>query len=224
MKVLLVEDYKPLQKSIAQGLREATFVVDVCGDGEDGLWYAKTNDYDVVILDLMLPRMDGITILRRLREAGNGVHVLILTAKDGLDDKVGGINSGADDYLVKPFAFEELLARVRALVRRKYGAKSPVIRVTDLEVDTTARKVRRSGRAVELTAREYALLEFLALRAGQLVTRSAIWDHLYDFDSESNSNVIDVYVGYLRKKLEEAGLPRLIHTRRGEGYVLEAPA
>jgi len=224
MKVLVVEDYTPLRKSIAQGLREASFVVDACGDGEEGLWYAKTNDYDAVVLDLMLPRLDGLSVLRRLRQEGSAVHVLILTAKDSLDDKVLGINSGADDYLVKPFAFEELLARVRALVRRKYATKSPVIRISDLEIDTTARRVRRGGRPVELTAREYALLEFFAQRAGQLVTRPEIWEHIYDFASESSSNVVDVYVGYLRRKLEGDGLPRLIHTRRGEGYILEAPS
>ncbi|MBI4606250.1 MAG: response regulator transcription factor [Planctomycetes bacterium] len=224
MRVLVVEDYLPLRKSIMQGLREAAFVVDACGDGEEGLWYATSNDYDAVVLDLMLPRLDGLSVLRRLRQAGSAVHVLILTAKDGLDDRVQGINSGADDYLVKPFAFEELLARVRALVRRKYGSKSPVIRVGDLEIDTTARRVRRAGRSVELTAREYSLLELLALRAGQLVTRPQIWEHLYDFASETSSNVVDVYVGYLRRKLEGEGLPRLIQTRRGEGYLLEAPS
>jgi DNA-binding response OmpR family regulator len=222
MKVLLIEDYAPLRKSLTQGLREAGFAVDSSGDGEEGLWYAQTSEYDVIILDLMLPRLDGLTVLRRLREEGSVVHILILTAKDALADRVKGINLGADDYLVKPFAFEELLARVRALVRRNYASKSPVIRVADLEIDTVARKVHRAGRAVELTAREYSLLEFLALRAGQLVTRPQIWDNLYDFAAETSSNVVDVYVGYLRRKLEDGGLPRLIHTRRGEGYIMES--
>ena len=220
MRVLIVEDYSPLRRSLAQGLQEAGFAVDASADGEDGLWHAQSNDYDVIVLDLMLPRLDGLTVLQRLRQAGKSVHVLILTARDGLGDRVRGIDAGAADYLVKPFAFEELLARVRALVRRKYAAKSPCLRVGDLEIDTNARKVRRAGRDVELTAREYALLHFLALRHGQLVTRPEIWEHIYDFASETQSNVVDVYIGYLRRKLEARGQPRLIHTRRGEGYML----
>ena len=158
--------------------------------------------------------------MRRLRDQGNPVHVLILTAKDTVDDRVLGLESGGDDYLVKPFAFEELLARVRALVRRKYETKSPVIRVGSLELDTPTRTARRSGQVIELTAREYSLLEFLALRAGEVVTRTEIWEHIYDFAAEPDSNVIDVYIARLRKKLEQDGRPRLIHTRRGMGYVL----
>jgi len=220
MRVLVVEDYAPLRKSLSRGLRNAGLAVDVTGDGEEGLWYAQTNDYDAIVLDLMLPGMDGLTILRRLRKAGRKAHVLILTAKGEVGDRVRGLNLGADDYLVKPFAFEELLARVRALVRRKYGAKDPVIRVADLEVDTAARIARRGGEPLKLTAREYALLEYLALRAGQLVTRTDIWEHVYEFDSSAQSNVVDVYIGYLRRKLERGGRPRLIHTRRGQGYLL----
>lgn len=221
MRVLLVEDYDPLRKSLAQGLREAGFAVDASADGEEGLWYAHSNDYDVIVLDIMLPKLDGLTILTRLREAGNHAQVLLLTAKDTVQDRVKGLNLGADDYLIKPFAFEELLARVRALVRRRYDAGDPVIRVRDLEVNTAARTVRRAGERIDLTAREYTLLEFLALRAGQVVSRTEIWEHLYEFHSPAESNVVDVYVGYLRKKLERPGLPRLIHTRRGQGYVLE---
>jgi DNA-binding response OmpR family regulator len=145
---------------------------------------------------------------------------LILTAKDTVEDRVIGLNSGADDYLVKPFAFDELLARVRALVRRRYDKKDPVIRVDDLEIDTARRTVRRGGRVIDLSAREYALLEFLAARAGQVVSRTAIWEHVYDFHSDPESNVVDVYVGHLRKKIERPGRPKLIHTRRGEGYLL----
>ncbi len=220
MRLLLIEDYAPLRKSLAKGLREAGFAVDVTGDGEEGFWYAKSNDYDVILLDLMLPKMDGLTILRRLRKEGSAVQVLILTAKDTVDDRVKGLNLGADDYLVKPFAFEELLARVRALVRRNYESRSPVIRVADLEINTSTRVVRRTGEVIALTPREYALLEFLALRAGQVVTRAEIWEHLYDFEDESTSNVTDVYILYLRRKLERGGRPRLIQTRRGVGYVL----
>lgn len=221
MRILLVEDYAPLRKSTAQGLEEAGFAVDAAADGEEGLWYAKSNDYDVIILDLMLPGIDGLTILKRLREAGSTVHVLILTARDTLEDRVKGLNVGADDYLVKPFAFAELLARVRALVRRRYETKNPAIRIGDLEIDTAGRMVRRAGETIELTAREYALLEFLAMRAGELVSRTDIWEHVYDFHSSAQSNVVDVYIGYLRHKIEREGRPRLIHTRRGQGYVLE---
>jgi DNA-binding response OmpR family regulator len=224
MRILLIEDYELLRKSVAQGLREAGYAVDVAGDGEEGLWYARTGDYDVIVLDLMLPKVDGLTILRCLREKENPVHILILTARDTLEDRIQGLNLGADDYLVKPFAFDELLARVRALVRRRYTAKAPVLRVGDLEVDTVGRTARRGGRNLDLTPREYALLEFLAVRAGQCVSRMEIWDHLYDFASDPDSNVIDVYVGRLRRKLECCGQLRLIHTRRGIGYVLGEPA
>ena len=224
MRVLVVEDYAPLRKSLSQGLRDAGFAVDATGDGDEGLWYATTNDYDVIVLDLMLPGTDGLTILRRLREAGRESHVLVLTAKGDVADRVRGLNLGADDYLVKPFAFAELLARVRALVRRAYDAKDPVLRVGDLEIDTAARSARRGGEPLRLTAREYALLELLALRAGQVVSRTAVWEHVYEFDSEAHSNVVDVYIGYLRRKTERGGRPRLIHTRRGEGYVLGEPS
>lgn len=224
MRLLLIEDYPPLRKSVAKGLREAGFAVDATGDGNEGLWYAMGNEYDAIILDLMLPGMDGLGILKRLRSRGRQHHVLILTARDTVPDRVKGLNLGADDYLVKPFAFEELLARIGALVRRKYEAKSPVMRVGDLEIDTAERTVRRAGRVVNLTPREYSLLHFLVLRAGRVVTRTELWEHVYEFAAEPNSNVIDVHVGHLRKKLESRGLPRLIHTRRGVGYVLGEPA
>lgn len=223
MRILLIEDYEPLRKSVARGLREAGYVVDATGDGEEGAWYSRSGDYDVIVLDLMLPKLDGLTILQQLRKRGNPVHVLILTAKDTLQDRVRGLNLGADDYLIKPFAFEELLARISALIRRKYESKSPVICVGDLEIDTNARVVQRAGQAIDMTPREYALLEFLAHRAGKVVTRSDIWEHIYDFAAEPNSNVIDVYIRLLRKKLEQGGLPPLIHTRRGLGYILREP-
>jgi DNA-binding response OmpR family regulator len=220
MRVLVIEDYAPLRKAVVQGLEEAGFAVDAASDGEEGLWYARSNPYDVIVLDLMLPGQDGLSILASLRRAGNPVHVLILTARDTLDDRVRGLNVGADDYLIKPFAFEELLARVRALVRRRYETKCPVIRIADLEIDTVTHTVRRGGVGIELTAREYALLEFLAQRAGQPVSRTDIWEHVYEFDSSAQSNVVDVYIGYLRRKIERPHLPRLIHTRRGQGYIL----
>ncbi len=220
MAILLIEDYEPLRKSLTRGLREAGFAVDTASDGEDGLWQAQSGKHDVIILDLMLPKLDGLSILQKLREKGSAVHVLILTAKDMLHDRVRGLNLGADDYLVKPFAFDELLARVRALLRRKYESKSPIIQVADLEIDTRTRTVRRRELTLDLTAREYAILHFLALRAGQVVTRTDIWDNIYDWAADAGSNIIDVYIGYIRKKMEQGGLPRLIHTRRGMGYVL----
>jgi DNA-binding response OmpR family regulator len=221
MRVLLVEDYMPLRESVTQALEEAGFAVDASADGEEGLWYARSSDYDAIVLDIVLPKLDGLSVLQQLRKAGSRTPVLLLTAKDTVADRVTGLDLGADDYLVKPFALEELLARVRALLRRKYDAADPIIHVQDLEVNTVSRIVRRGGERIDLTAREYALLEFLARRMGEIVSRTEIWEHVYDFRSNVESNVVDVYVGYLRKKIECGGLPRLIHTRRGQGYVLE---
>jgi|SRR6516162_8972817 two-component system copper resistance phosphate regulon response regulator CusR len=220
MRLLLVEDFTVLRESTALGLREAGFAVDEAAEGETGLWYALSNDYDVIILDLMLPQIDGLTVLKRVREAQRKARVLILTARDAPADRVAGLDGGADDYLVKPFVFAELLARVRALVRRRYELKSPVIEVADMQIDTTMRAVRRGGEVVELSAREYALLEFLALRAGQIVTRAEIWEHVYEFESEAGSNVVDAFIRLLRRKIERPHLPPLIHTRRGHGYLL----
>ena len=220
MRVLVVEDFEMLRESIALGLREAGFAVDEAAEGQTALWYAEGNDYDVIILDLMLPKLDGLTVLKRLRAAGKQTHVLILTAKDEPLDRVQGLDTGADDYLVKPFVFSELLARVRALVRRRYDVKSPLIQVADLEIDTTARAVRRDGQVVELSEREFALLHFLAIRAGQVVSRTEIWEHVYDFNSPAESNVVDAFIRLLRKKIERPHLPPLIHTRRGHGYRL----
>ncbi len=220
MRILLIEDYPPLARSVAQGLREAGYGVDVATDGAAGLSAAQALPYDAIVLDLMLPKLDGFSVLEGLRRARNGAAVLILTARHDVSDRVRGLDLGADDYLVKPFAFEELLARIRALVRRSYGRSQAVIAVADLEIDTAARVVRRGSRLVELSAREYALLEYLAERRGHTVTRSEIWDHVYDFASEPSSNVIDVYIGYLRRKIDQDSELKLIRTRRGLGYVL----
>jgi len=222
MRILVIEDFGPLRRSLAQGLREAGFAVDTTGDGHEGLWYATTNDYDVIILDLMLPGIDGLKILKKIRSQGRKTHVLILTARDKIEDRVTGLDQGADDYLVKPFSFEELLARVRALVRRSYQQKNPVIRIKDLRIDLATQKVWRGKQQIMLTPREYALLEYLAMRAGQTVSRTDIWEHLYEFNSTASSNVVDVYIGYLRKKIEQPGKPPLIHTIRGRGYLLGA--
>jgi DNA-binding response OmpR family regulator len=222
MRLLLVEDYRPLRESLTKGLRETGFAVDSTGDGKEGLWYARSNHYDVIILDLMLPGLDGLSLLKKLRAEGRQDHVLILTAKDTVEDRILGLDLGADDYLVKPFAFQELLARVRALVRRSYRTKNPLLEVLDLRIDLTRQRVWRAGAGIELTPREYALLEYLALRAGQVVSRTDIWEHVYEFNSSASSNVVDVYIGYLRKKIDCPGRPSLINTVRGRGYVLGA--
>jgi len=222
MRVLVIEDQERMRKWLEKGLKEADFAVDAAADGKEGLWYAEGNSYDVIILDLMLPGMDGLSILRRLREAGREDQVLILTAKDTVPDRVKGLDLGADDYLVKPFAFEELLARIRALVRRGYGKHSPVITIDDLRINTAERRVWRGKDEIELRAMEYKLLEYLARRAGQTVSRTEIWEHLYDFASETVSNVVDVYIANLRRKLDRPGQKSLIRPRRGLGYVLGA--
>jgi DNA-binding response OmpR family regulator len=220
MRLLVIEDFGPLRQSVAKGLQESGFAVDKTGDGEEGLWYAMSNDYDVIILDLMLPGIGGLEILKKLRAKGRNSHVLILTARDAIEDRVAGLDLGADDYLVKPFAFKELLARVRALLRRSYHLKEPHLGVGDLRIDLTTHRVQRGREEITLTPREYALLEYLAMRAGQVVSRTDIWEHVYEFKSTASSNVVDVYVGYLRKKIERAGSPPLIHTVRGRGYLL----
>lgn len=220
MRVLIVEDQDRLRNWLRKGLREADFVVDATGDGKEALWYALGNPYDAIILDLMLPGLDGLSILRKLREAGRTDPVLILTAKDTVPDRVQGLDLGADDYLTKPFAFEELLARVRALVRRSYGQGSALIQIGDLRIDTAQRRVWRNQEQIELRAMEYKLLEYLARRAGETVSRTEIWDHLYDFVSQATSNVVDVYIAALRRKLDRPGEQSLIQTRRGLGYVL----
>lgn len=220
MRVLLVEDSPPIVRAVRQGLEEEGFAVDVATDGEEGDVKARTTSYDVIVLDRMLPKVDGLTLLKRWRESGITTHVLMLTAKTEVHDKVAGLDSGADDYLPKPFAFEELVARIRALVRRTHQQKDPVLRCYDLEIDTAARTVRRSGQVIHLTPREYALLEFLAFHRGKVVTRSMIWEHLYDEYDENTSNVVDVYIRYLRNKIDKAFDPPLILTRWGEGYML----
>jgi DNA-binding response OmpR family regulator len=222
MRILLVEDYLPLQKSLAKGLREADFAVDVSGDGQEGLWYAMSNDYDVIILDIMLPKLDGLSVLKQLREKNKNNHIILLTAKDTVDDRIKGLDSGADDYLIKPFAFEELLARLRALTRRRYQQKSPSIKIKDLNIDTASRRVWRGEEEIILTSREFMLLEYLARRSGQVVPRTDIWEHIYEFKSEASSNVVDVYIGYLRKKIENKNKPPLLQTVRGQGYILGA--
>lgn len=225
MRLLLIEDSVRLQTSLGRGLRKAGYALDVSGDGEEGLWLAQSNQYDAIILDLMLPKLDGLTLLRSLRARKNGAHVLILTAKDTVENRVNGLQAGADDYLIKPFAFEELLARVQALCRRSYQRKNPKIDIGDLEIDTTARMVLRKGKSIELTPREFKLLEYLAVRRGQVVSRSEIETHIYSDAADLMSNTVDSAICILRKKISPGDASPLIRTRRGMGYVIaEEPA
>jgi DNA-binding response OmpR family regulator len=220
MRVLLIEDHKPLSRALRQGLEEEGFAVDAAVDGEEGDFKARSANYDVIILDVMLPKVDGYTLLQRWRRDGMTTHVLMLTARNSIDDKVHGLDLGADDYLTKPFQLEELFARLRALIRRGHQVKDPILRIVDLEIDTAARIVKRGGKTISLTPREYALLQFLAFHRGKVVTRSMIWEHLYDEKDESTSNVVDVYIRYLRNKIDKGYEPPLILTRWGEGYML----
>jgi DNA-binding response OmpR family regulator len=225
VRVLLAEDSVSLQKSVSLGLRENGYAVDIVGDGRQALINAQTTDYDIIVLDLMLPAVDGMTVLRQLRKKGVQSGVLILTARDATEDRVQGLKSGADDYLVKPFAFAELLARLQALTRRVHGIRTPVIRVGPLELEPGARAARvltNRGHRLDLTPREYALLEYLAHRAGKPVSRAELEEHLYDDRSQVMSNAVDSAVCSLRAKLDAAGCPSLIRTRRRIGYVMEA--
>jgi len=220
MRALVIEDHPRIADLLQRGLGEEGFVVDVAVTAGDGVSRGTEYDYDVIVLDLMLPKLDGWSVLNALRERACPSQILVLTARDTTDDKVRGLESGADDYLVKPFEFPELLARIKALIRRKYEAKTTVLRVGYVEVDTSKKAVRSEGKRVDLSAREYALLEYLALSTGRTVSRTDICQHVYDFNTTPESNVIDVLVGRLRKKIEPPGRARLIHTKRGQGYVL----
>ena len=220
MRILIAEDHPNLARSLADGLREEGYAVDLTNDGDEALHLAQVTPYDGILLDVMLPNKDGWTILKTIRQRGSNTPVLCLTARDGVEDRVKGLNLGADDYLVKPFAWEELIARVRAMIRRGHGQRSSIIQVADLEIDVSRKSVRRGIKAIELSAREFGLLEYLAHRKGQVVSRTDIWDHLYDQHDEAASNVVDVYIGYLRAKIDKDFAVKLIQTRRGQGYVL----
>ncbi len=218
MRVLVVEDEPDLARALARSLEEASFAVDISPDGEDGLFRIREVQYDAVVLDIMLPRLDGWAVLEAARRAGVRTPILALTARDQVADRVRGLNLGADDYLVKPFAVSELIARIHALIRRSYGNPSQTLTIGDLVVDMAARQVHRGGEAIELTAREFAILELLTRSRGAVVARATIYDHIYDEDTDVLSNVIDVHVAALRRKLG----PDLIRTRRGEGYIIDA--
>lgn len=220
MRILVVEDEEKVASFIRKGLQEEHYAVDLAPDGEEGLTMAQLNPYDLIVLDLMLPKLDGFRVLQRLRGDGVDAPVLVLTARDGVSDKVRGLDLGADDYLTKPFAFAELLARVRAILRRGKPQRAPILKVADLSLDPASRRVTRSGKAIELTAKEFALLEYLMRHPGQVLTRTMISEHVWDQSFDSYTNVIDVYVNYLRKKVDQGFEPKLIHTIRGVGYVL----
>ena len=222
MRILLVEDEPRVSHFIAKGLREQSFAVDLASDGEDALYKVCISEYDLIILDVMLPVKDGLQVCRQLRGQSIRTPVLMLTARDAVEDRVKGLDSGADDYLSKPFAFTELLARVRALLRRTKSFRPEVLQVADLQLNTANHMVMRKGRPINLTAKEYALLEFFVLRENKIVGRNEIAEHVWDENFDPFSNVIDVYVRRLRKKLDEGFDKALIHTRRGEGYIFSA--
>lgn len=222
MRVLVVEDQPEMNALLVKQLTAAHYSVDSCLDGADALDYLAGGEYDAVVLDLMLPRVDGLEVLRRRRAAGDKTPVLLLTARDGVEDRVRGLDSGADDYLVKPFALAELLARLRVLIRRRSDQVSDVITVGDLQVDCAARRAVRGGQAVALSAKEFAVLEYLARNAGVVLSRERISHGVWNYDYEGGSNVVDVYIRYLRKKIDEGRDQKLIHTVRGVGYVLRA--
>ena len=221
MRLLLVEDEPRMARVLAKGLREHAYAVDVVGEGESALYQSAINDYDLIVLDVMLPGLNGFEVCRELRTRGCAVPVLMLTARAEIDDRIQGLDSGADDYLTKPFAFRELLARVRALLRRGPRIDPTEIKVDDLVLDTASHRVTRRGQQIELTAKEYALLEHLVRHAGQLVTRAQIAEHVWDESFDPFSNAIEVYINRLRKKIDEQRMIKLIHTRRGEGYILD---
>ena len=221
MKILLVEDEQSLASIIQKGLAEENYTVDVCHDGETGLSMGGSRAYDGIILDLMIPGLDGISLLNTLREKGIETPVLILSARDTLEDKIKGLDTGADDYLTKPFEFEELLARLRAMTRRGAPEKRTILKIHDLEIDTASREVKRAGEVIQLTAKEYMLLEYLAFNKNIALSRAKIAEHIYDMSKNRESNVIDVFVNSLRNKLNEGHKHQLIETVRSIGYILK---
>lgn len=220
MRILLAEDEKDLNHIIAQKLTSEGYSVDRCFDGAEAMDILSYTDYDAIILDIMMPKADGFAVLRALRDTGKATPVLFLTARDAVSDRVRGLDSGANDYLVKPFSFEELMARLRAMTRTSFGAAGSVLTAGDLTLDVSARRVSRGGREISLTAKEYALLEYLMYNKGKVLSRERIENHIWNFDYEGGTNVVDVYIRYLRKKIDDGSESKLIHTVRGSGYVL----
>lgn len=222
MRILVIEDEKKVARFIQKGLEEEGYAVDLAMDGEEGLAMAMDPVHDLIILDIALPKMDGLRVLKKLREKKMGTPVLLLTVRATIEDKVLGLDCGADDYLTKPFAFQELLARMRALLRRKAEAAPPVLQVEDLILDPARRLVTRGGENIDLTSKEFALLEYLMRNTGRVLSRAMISEHVWDYDFDTETNVIDVYVNYLRKKIDSGRGTKLIQTVRGSGYVLKA--
>ncbi|MBI4597461.1 MAG: response regulator transcription factor [Candidatus Omnitrophica bacterium] len=223
MRILVVEDDARVASFIRRGLREEHYTVDVGADGEQALYLAQTNDYDLLILDLLLPKRSGLDVLRELRKDGVTIPILVLTAKDERSDKVAGLDAGADDYLTKPFGFDELLARVRALMRRRGDMVQTIMRVADVEMDTLRHRVTRGGKDIMLTNREYGLLEYFLRHPDRVVTRTMLAEHVWEHDFDPLSNVIDVHVARLRRKVDEGCSLKLLHTLRGTGYILRSP-
>ena len=221
MRILVVEDEKKVGSFIKKGLEEENYAVDIAYDGEEGLTLAQINEYDLILLDIMLPRLDGMEVLRQIRRNGSNVPILMLTAKDSVGDIVSGLDGGSDDYLTKPFSFDELVARVRALLRRKAKEKTDLLTVGDLSLSTSTHRVKRGGREIELTAKEYALLEYFMRNPNRVLTRVLITEHVWDYHFDPSTNVVDVYVNYLRKKIDQGFEKKLIHTIRGSGYVMK---
>ncbi len=221
MKILLIEDETDLAEIIKQGLEENSFSVEMCHDGEDGLFMAGNYPYDAVILDIMLPTMDGFAVLKNMRAQKVRVPVLMLTARGGIGDKVKGLDTGADDYLVKPFEFPELISRLKAIIRRNKGEASPLISIDNLTIDINSRTVKRAGKEIKLSSREYRMLVYISLNRGRVISRNQISEYIYDPDYEGDSNIVDVYINYLRNKIDKAHENKLIHTIRGEGYTIK---
>lgn len=221
MRVLIIEDEKNLANILKKGLEENSFTVELSFDGEEGLYVAETYPYDAVILDIMLPKVDGFAIMDRLRAKKINVPVLMLTAKGELGDRIKGLNLGADDYITKPFEFSELLARLKAVIRRNKGTASSIIEIADLTIDTHSRTVKRAKKGIKLSAKEYNIIEYLALNKGRVISRTELTEHIYDSDFDLDSNIIDVYINYLRNKIDKDFGKPLIHTLRGSGYMLK---
>jgi heavy metal response regulator len=222
MKILIAEDEKKVAHFVKKGLQEEGYAVDVASNGEDGLTLATETPYDLIILDIYMPKLDGLTVLRRLREEKVRTPVLLLTVRAAIEDKVLGLDSGADDYLTKPFVFQELLARVRALLRRQVEIGTNVLKVGDLSLDPVRRTVTRGTQRIELTLKEFSLLEYFMRHPGRVLTRTMIIEHVWNYDFDNETNVVDVYVNYLRRKIDAGHEPKLIHTVRGVGYVMKA--
>ncbi len=222
MRILVIEDEKKVASFIKKGLEEEHYAVDTAYDGEIGLYMAEVNEYDLIVLDLMIPKIEGLEVLKRIRSNKNNVPILILTAKDTVEDIVKGLDSGCDDYLTKPFNFMVFLARIRALMRREKIEKEPLIKIGDLTLSPVTHKVTRSGSEIELTSKEYALLEYFIRNPDRVLTRTMISEHVWDYHFDSLTNVVDVYVNYLRKKIDKDFESKLIHTIRGVGYILSA--